>query len=226
MKDYSMNCNEREDFILGYNIDEKHDTIIVNFANGEKWVVPYNEKNEKIILDKMEEQVLNSDNFYKRNTCEQKNFAILLKILLPIFGIVTVCMIVGSILNVSFEAGLYVLEGLLGVVTMFSSVIYLKTNYILNDLIINRKFIKIEKELNDNVKKIDQNVLVNTSKKTRNIINNTPQDKPVFNINSFNYVPYSDIEQIMLNIERNERFGFDYECSEVHEKSKTRKRTR
>ena len=55
MKDYSLNKEESNLFILNYDV--KNDQIIVNIANGKKYVVPYTSENESIILDKMERQV-------------------------------------------------------------------------------------------------------------------------------------------------------------------------
>lgn len=221
MKDYSMNYNDREYFILGYDIDEKHDTIIVNFANGEKWVVPYNDINESKLIEKMEKQVKDSEKFYLKQNKINNNAPVLSFLsILASFGLRVIG--VGWI-NPYLLYSLWTLFGLSSIINLIRA---FKSKSKLDDLDKNMNFLEIQEKLNNNIRKRNQNVLVNTSKKTRDIVNNTSEDKPVFNINSFNYVPYSDIEQIMLNIERNERFGFDYEYSEVHEKSKTRKRTR
>ena len=67
MKDYTLNKEDKRTFILNYEI--KDNKIIVNFASGKKYEVPYTEENEKIILTLMEEQVLNS----KRNLGKFKN---------------------------------------------------------------------------------------------------------------------------------------------------------
>lgn len=225
MKDYSMNCNDREYFILGYNIDEKHDTIIVNFANGEKWVVPYNDINESKLIEKMEKQVKDSEKFYLKQEKKSRNAS-----MFCCFSVIAVAFLFMIDIDWINPYLLYSLVSVFGLASLFSFVRASKSEGKLDDLDKNMNFLEIQEKLNNNIRKRNQNILVNTSKKTRDIVNNTSEDKPVFNINSFNYVPYSDIEQIMLNIERNERFGFDYEYdyeySEVHEKSKTRKRTR
>ena len=61
MKDYTLNKEDKRTFILNYEI--KDNKIIVNFASGKKYEVPYTEENEKIILTLMEEQVNNSEKF-------------------------------------------------------------------------------------------------------------------------------------------------------------------
>ena len=47
------------------------------------------------------------------------------------------------------------------------------------------------------------------------MVSSTPIEKEIFNINTIDQVPYSELKQIMANIERDESFGFDY--SEVQE---------
>ena len=70
MKDYSMNIEEQKDFICGYNIT-KDGKMIVKFATGKPWILPYNEENEQIVLKKMTVQVENSTEF--RYILERKN---------------------------------------------------------------------------------------------------------------------------------------------------------
>ena len=218
--------NEYENFILNYRVDSKNNTIIINYANGLEWIIPYNEKNENIVLDKMRKQVENSGEFYKKTKNKVKGLGKLLKVLIPTFVFTTLCLILGNIIGADFVIYAYVADGLLGIGTIVSSIKYLKTNYILNDLKINREFIEIEKELNNNIRKIEQNVLVNTSRKMQDIVKGTPEGTPVFNITSFNHVPYSDIQQVMDNIKRNEEFGFDYSDFTSVTKGKTRIRKR
>ena len=45
MKNYSLNYNEYKMFILNYEI--KDDRIIINYADGEKSLIPYTFQNEK-----------------------------------------------------------------------------------------------------------------------------------------------------------------------------------
>lgn len=58
MKDYTLNKEDERTFILNYEV--KDNKIIVNFASGKKYEVPYTEEDEKIILTLMKEQVNNT----------------------------------------------------------------------------------------------------------------------------------------------------------------------
>ena len=58
MKDYSNNEYEKKLFILSYTKTEEN--IIVNLANGENYSIPNVAHNEKVILEKMRAQVINS----------------------------------------------------------------------------------------------------------------------------------------------------------------------
>ena len=58
MKDYSLNEEERKNFILNYTKEEE--TITVNFADGSNYTIPNTENNEDKLEGKMIEQVANS----------------------------------------------------------------------------------------------------------------------------------------------------------------------
>lgn len=87
MKDYTLNKEDERTFILNYEV--KDNKIIVNFASGKKYEVPYTEEDEKIILTLMKEQVNNTEKFEK--TAKKK-----LK--------VTTGWIIYSIVNIVFDA--------------------------------------------------------------------------------------------------------------------------
>jgi len=63
MLDYSLNDNEKENFILNYEING--DEIKVNVASGDEYSVPYTKENEENIIKKMEEQISNANDFIK-----------------------------------------------------------------------------------------------------------------------------------------------------------------
>ena len=87
MKDYTLNKEDERTFILNYEV--KDNKIIVKFASGKKYEVPYTEEDEKIILTLMKEQVNNTEKFEK--TAKKK-----LK--------VTTGWIIYSIVNIVFDA--------------------------------------------------------------------------------------------------------------------------
>lgn len=207
MKDYSMNLEERKDFILGYNVI-KGGNIVIKFAKGESWSIPYNERNEQIVLDKMEEQVT------KSGELEGK-----LKKKMSDYFTMFVLFLLGGGLNASLsltgvDAIVFIISGsVICGISLIPGILSLRTKLKLDDLKKNKRFLEIERELNDNVRS-NNNVLANVSSKTKNVVKVFPEDRDIFNINSFNYVPFKDLEQIMENMERNEKFGFVYEETE------------
>lgn len=222
MKDYSMNLEERKLFILGYKI--KKGFIKVKYVLL-KDKIPYNEENENKVLEKMKKQVLrvDSDKFIKN----KKNNII--------FDFLTgsVCAI-GSILLfcMPINTGMEIYANVIGSIFALAGIVLIPNGCILvsilNDYKKNKKFTEIEGVLNAKVRK-NENMLVNTSSKTKRIVNSVPEDKPVFNINSFNYVPSRDLEQIMDNIRRDDYFKYNYDegiTVQEEKQSKTRKRTR
>ena len=86
MKDYTLDSEEAVSFILNYEI--KDNQIIVNYANGEHYIIPYTNDNEEKILKKMEDQVYSAqyyDELSKKILKKSRNwilFCILMIILL------------------------------------------------------------------------------------------------------------------------------------------------
>lgn len=218
MKDYSLNLEGRKDFILGYDITSEG-MIRIKYAKGKPWFVPYNEENENIILGQMKKQLSNSD-VYEKKFIDKIKKSVSLSVIIFLFALI--CL---------FSAGdtifLYYLAIAYVGASLISGVFAIKNKLKLNDLRKNIKFLEIEEKLNEAVKK-EQNTLVDVSKRTKNVIKDFPEDRhrPVFNINSFNYVPFKDLEQIMENVERNEKFGFDYTKQEEPDKGIIRKKIR
>lgn len=214
MKDYSMNLDERKKFILGYKI--KNGFMKVRYALGIKDKIQHNEENEKIVLDKMKKQVtkVDGEKFIKK---EKDNISCYL-------SLGSVCAIGSIVLFVSeITLGMEVVAYMCaigGIILISKGVISLSR---LHDYKKNKRFVQIEEKINQNVRK-HENMLVNVSAKTKNIVKSTPEDKPVFNINSFNYVPNRDFKQIMDNISRDEYFKYKYNETTTVSKPKTRKR--
>lgn len=218
MKDYSYNQDERKDFILSYDIT-KDGQMIVKFNEGKNWIIPYNKVNEKILLNKMKKQLDKVDDIESKLE-EKKN-----KYFPYFVGPLVAGLFISTFALSSEMAGeILIFAGTMGCLGILPLIPYLKINSKLNDLKKNKKFLEIEEKLNESVR-TNQNTLVGVCNKTKKAIKDFPEDKPIFNINSFNYVPFSDLEQIMENIERNERFGFDY-TEQEQIKGKTKKRTR
>lgn len=222
MKDYSLNENERKDFILDFDIT-KDGKIIVNFAGGRFLSLPYNQKNEQILISRMEEQVKRaSGNEAKYVEKKDKYLKWFYRMLISVV-ISTVVILASQIVFVDTIFGLILSFSAIYGVSFIAQANHL--NNLLEDLNKNKKFLEMQDKINNNIRS-NQNVLVNVSKSTKDIIKNFPESRPMFDINSYNYVPYGDIEQMIENIERNERFGFDYTQQDKPVKGMSRKRTR
>lgn len=220
MKDYSMNLEERKDFILRYDVT-KDGMINIRFANGDLLPIPYNKENEKKVLDKMEEQLVNPVEIEKKFKDRMHKFA----------------SISSAFFIMAFFPLLFIADGMnIQVATIMSSimvgtsfipgVLAIKNNNKLKDLRKNIKFMNHMKEKLNKAVRSNENTLLNVSNKTKNIITDFPEERDVFDVNSFNYVPFKDLEQIMENVARNERFGFDYEKQEQPIGAIVRKRVR
>jgi len=208
MKDYSQNYEDSKKFILGYDIVEGD--IVIKFSNGEKYVVPNNEKNIEIILKKMEEQVnkVDEEKFISRKKTNIKiSIGCVILLVLSTVGLASTMQIEG--LEIAKITMFYLPT--IATIPVIGNIIV--QNNKIKDLQKNKRFMSIKDEINQKVRN-NENMLVKTSNKTKNIVLETPENKEVFNINSFNYVPFRDLEQIEENIERDEFFGFDYETYE------------
>lgn len=95
MKNYSLSETQSKNFILNYIIIGKQ--IIINYANNDIDVIPYSISNEKEILNKMKNQVLNS----KRYSSELNNkFEIFLKLFIDEVILFILCII--AMININF----------------------------------------------------------------------------------------------------------------------------
>ena len=222
MKDYSLDEKNRKDFVLDFNVT-KDGKIIVNYANGKKIPLPYNQKNEQILIQKMEEQVKMASSDEKKYI-EKKD-----KHLKLFYGMLVIAVLSTLIILATEKVWL---DTIYALTLSFSTIYgvshiaqYIHMDNLLDDLQKNKKFLEIQDKINKNIRS-NNNVLVDVSKNTRGVINSFPSEKEVFNVNSFNFVPERDLETIIENIERNERFGFDYTEQEQPIKGVTKKRTR
>lgn len=223
MKDYSLTIKDRRDFVLGYDIS-KDGKIVVKFAEGEPIILPYNEINEKILLDKMEEQVALASKCEEKYMKKKENYVKLLRTMLGSSIISTILILLNNIVFLdTIFAFILSFSVIYGVVY---SVYIVNINNMLDDLAKNKKFLELSDKINTNIKN-NNNTLANVSSYTKKVVkDNVNSDRPLFDINSFNYVNFEDLEQISENIDRDRRFGFDYTMQETPGKSIVRKKTR
>ena len=222
MKDYSLNDTDRKDFVLDFDVT-KDGKIIVNYANGKKLPLPYNQKNEQILIQKMEEQV-------KLASSEEKKYIDKKSKYLKLFyGALITAVLSTFVILITDKVWLDTFYALMLSCSTVYGISYIarfvNMNNLLEDLNKNKNFLEIQDKINSNIRS-NNNVLVDVSKNTREIINSFPVEQEVFNVNSFNYVSERDLETIIENIDRNERFGFDYTNQEQPVKGVTKKRIR
>ena len=204
MKDYSLDYESSKTFILNYNIENNQ--IIVNLASGEKYIIPFSIDNEKRLLERMKNQVKDSSDYeYK----QEKRFSSAWK-----WAIWSSLMLVfNSIILATGISALPVVNGICAFDSSLRIYSMVDSKRKLRDIKKNRTFINNENLLSDNTK-INQNVLSNVSTKTQELVTSTPEQKPIFTLNSIDKIGYEDLKKILENIQREEEFGFDYSESQ------------
>ena len=208
MKDYSLNDEERKNFVLNYTKEEE--TITANFADGSSYTVPNTENNENKIEGKMIEQVVSSKG--KEKKLVNSNTANILLIC-----VVTIASIVGvlSIKNIPTIKAIAFAIGAATTLNMPMLIKLAKNNSILKDIQKNRYFVNNQEVINRGI--TNTNVLANSNTK-----------EEVITINDIDYsYNYDELKQIVENTERQEQFDFDtFSKEEVASKPKTKTRRR
>ena len=233
MKDYTFDEKEKEKFILNYEILKDSNEIIVHFATGEDYVIPYTKENEEKLLDKMRKQVKESGKFeteVNKKIDSLKNFKIPLTVFFTIFfPTMALAACYGNKIP-TFAYYLIGCWGTVGVSILIKAVIEKKIlKNKLKDLAKNRKFLDKEREITEALEeekdRVHQNTLSNVSLKTdKKISNAVSENRPAIDINTVDRIPEEDLDQILSNINRDKAFGFDYTNARTIPKKRTRKK--
>lgn len=209
MKDYSLNGEERGNFVLNYTKDIE--TITVNFADGSSYTIPNTENNENKLEGKMVDQVVKSKG-RKRKAIRSTGIAVISMLL--VFA--------ASISGVHYLGNLSALKTIaygLGIAAVVNIPAFVKTikNYsLLKDIDKNRFFVKNQEVINRGLN--NTNVLVNSNVSEKEIITINDMD---------NGYKYDELRQIVANTERQEAHNFDTFPEEVEqERPKVRTRRR
>lgn len=206
MKDYSTSFEEYERFILNYII--KGDVIKINLASGEIYVIPYTRKNEKKIIEKMKNQVLNSDKFLEKEEKRYSASCKWLKLDSIFLGLNIIALILGLpeqiITDIVSLCSLILSLGLITNLYVFNTS---KNN--IRDVEKNRLIVENEDKINENIK-VNENVLYKTTFETKDLVESAPKDEPAITINNADNIPYKDIKRIVDNIDKAENLDFDY----------------
>ena len=188
MKDYTL--GKKEEMLFIRNFEEKKDKLIVRFANNKK--LPLSIKTRQLTLDKMEEQVLESDIRGKRAKEFVEQFSVSKSLKIIIF--LLACSSLFLALHVYFMAFLLL------PFEIFSGLIIQKISSekaILKDIEKNKLLLDYQEVLND---KLNENHLKGVSKKTVKKIESTPINRKVFDLNTIDSMSLKDLKRIRDNI--------------------------
>ena len=209
MKDYSLNEEERKEFILNYTKEE--DTITANFADGSSYIIPNTESNENKLEGKMIEQVANSKE-RKNETLRSTGITIF------IIFLFTAASLNGAswLCNMSQIKEIALGLGIAAVINIPMFVKIIKNNSLLRDIEKNNFFVKNQEVINRGIN--NTNVLVNS-----NVL-----EKEKITINDMDYsYKYNELKRIVKNTEVQDKFAFDtFSKEEVQDKQKIKVRRR
>jgi len=195
MKNYSLNPEESRNFIKKYTI--KNNSLVLDLGNKQKYVIPYNQENKKMVLDKMENQVKKN----KESYLESLKFR--LKFFASLLSIGTLILAIALIFSIH----------LTGLICILLSTLPFGIGFCIS----NDKYIDLKKQIYflDNKDTINgyirrnENMLLGLSKKTKKMVKSTCATENVFNINNIHKISLKELYEIKKNIKRYNEFKFD-----------------
>mgnify|MGYP004557948597 CR=1 FL=1 len=203
MKYYTLNSKDATSFILNYEI--KDNQIIVNYANGEHYIIPYTNDNEKKILKKMEDQVhdaQNSDDMLKKKIRKAGDW-----ILFSIFMIICNFCTIKSCHSISpLMQNIFIVCFTFNIGFQIFDIKYVTK--ILKDLEKNKILLDNQEKINEMIKE-NQNILTNSNEKIKKMVKSTPEDKPVGTLKSVEKLKLKELKSVLENIQKEEEFRFD-----------------
>lgn len=199
---------KEKDIILDYQI--KGNKIIINFDKtkfgSRKFVVDKTKENERIIINRMTEQVKELDeDKTKKKYDKWSNILIYSLTSSCLLTSVTLACFAFSITSLPFVA-----------LTAASYALFFKsisTTAKLDKKMLGIAYVKNEEKINDSIAE-NENILASAPKKVQHAAN-MHVDEPAFDINTINQLNYDDLKQLLEVIERNETFGFECESEPV-----------
>lgn len=200
MKDYTLNIKRADEFILNYK--RVNNTLIVIFANGDKWVIEDTEQNENKILEEMKKQV-EVDSKAKEKSLK--------KSILLSKGSIVLCIGAGALIGkmVNDPTLCYTGLSLVALGTTVPIVKIAKGQSIISDINKQRFMQKNSAEFNESIG--IPTMLTGISPKARKLIEaRVSQDLQPFNLNSADDLNLNDLQKIKQNLEINKHFEFTY----------------
>lgn len=217
MGDYTFNKKDKETFIMKYEIGENNN-IIIHFASGKDYIIPYTVSNEKKILEIMRQQVLDVDYDMMREKHSDATFYASLFLAISFLFILVVYICIGEIVEGDLFAcsaiGIGSGSAILGGLYLGRCFVYGRKKY---DLKKNEWFLSVEKMLNEGVKKWGK-ALCNVNEETRKLVESRSFNQSVFTLNNIDHMSHEELEEILNSIELARRFNFEYP-NEVQEKT-------
>lgn len=214
MKDYSLNDDERKNFVLNYD-KLSESSISVNFADGKIYFIPNTESNENKLESKMIEQVSNCDG--KISKLHRSN-AINTLLIMPFITLISIGIFSSNINGVTIVSKLFMtlFASLIANIPIFTKVI--KNNILLNDIKKNKFFVENQEVINRGLN--NTNVLDNSEIKVKQT-----EDSKAITINDIDYnYSFNDLKTIVDNANIEEHFEFDTFPEEERPKIRRRKR--
>lgn len=195
MKDYSTVDN---DFVFITNYYVQNEEININYANGDKRIVPYTERNIEIIENRMAEQV--------QYALGKKETSRYLYLSLGISGIAFLTAVNLFLNNQLSSTLLWTINGGLTAMTGFSFTTYGIKKSKIEELKKLKYFLENRIRLNKSIK--EPNISAGLSNKKQEFINKTQGN--VFSFETIDGFSYNDMLIINDNIKREESLDFDY----------------
>ena len=214
MKDYSLNDDQRKNFVLNYD-KLSESSISVNFADGKIYFIPNTESNENKLESKMIEQVSNCDG--KISKLHRSN-AINTLLIMPFITLISIGIFSSNINGATIVSKLFMtlFASLIANIPIFTKVI--KNNILLNDIKKNKFFVENQEVINRGLN--NTNVLDNSEIKVKQT-----EDSKAITINDIDYnYSFNDLKTIVDNANIEEHFEFDTFPEEERPKIRRRKR--
>jgi len=209
MKDYTLNKKRVDEFILNYK--RINNTLVVSFANGDKWEVEDTPKNESKLLEEMKVQVVVDS--------KEKEKAVKRNILLS-KGSIILCIGAGALIGkmVSDPTICYTGLSLVALGTTIPIVKIAKGQSIISDISKQRFMQKNSAEFNESIQ--IPTMLIGISPKAKKLIDaRIAEGLQPFNLNVADNLSLDDLKKVKQNLEINKNMGFTYP-------NKTKQKTR
>ena len=217
MRDY-RNRDDDKPFILNYT--KYNSEIIINFASGKSYTIPYSIENEKRTLNRMKEQVINAHEFYYEQKERFLNSTLKLVADTLLIGLNTWAIETNNTKSPTINRILIVMLTLNMIVQIYN-IIDSRKNKIDYDK--NQLFLENEEMINKGLRENDKN-LSNINEYYKLKFKTTPKDEILpLTINDLDDLKYEELQTIIDNISFEKEMNYDYVSEDSISYKKLRK---